>query len=208
MVDKAVWNSCWTFTPLIVLTFMVSCAAKRPERNKSNYSTSINYYHVLQIPIEGFCAQVIQNWQKKTFGLSFLRSFTRTALYILYVGIFNGWPPIGTLLFSSDRRLMQNIKTSVEDFNILQTDVSIFCRTRRFEENKTVQVRRVGWTAIFHVYTRCFCTRATKMSQFVSPARRTPRFWLPGHPGNSKSPGHIEFYSNTVHGKSSLGTKH
>ena len=48
--------------------------------------------------------------------------------------------PVCTLLFSQDRRLSENIKTSVdEEFNILQTDVFILCKIRPSEENKRVQ---------------------------------------------------------------------
>ena len=45
-----------------------------------------------------------------------------------------------TLLIMFDRHLMQNIKTSVdEEFNILQTDVFIFCNRRLSDDIKRVQ---------------------------------------------------------------------
>ena len=38
---------------------------------------------------EGFCTQVIQNMQKKTNSLSFLRSFTCTAQYNFYAKLLD-----------------------------------------------------------------------------------------------------------------------
>ena len=59
-------------------------------------------------------------------------------LLILSVG-----RPVCVPLFSSDGWLLQNIKTLVhEEFNILQTDVFIFCNKRWSEENKRTQTGR------------------------------------------------------------------
>ena len=67
--------------------------------------------------------------------------------------------PVCTLLISFDRRLMQNIKTSVpEEFNILQTDVFKFCNMSLWNKIKRVQTNKGFTVEILQGCTGClFC---------------------------------------------------
>ena len=64
------------------------------------------------------CVRVLVSIHSTDVRLKFCQIFAKK---------FNGWPPIGTLLLSSNRRLMQNKKTSVcSILNSSSTDVLYF----------------------------------------------------------------------------------
>ena len=83
-----------------------------------------------------------------------------------------------TLLVSFDRCLMQNIKTSVdEEFNILQTDVFVFCIKHLSNNIKRLQTACVYFLQNFSHRSVEFVLRSThmhQMSNFESPVGRTP----------------------------------
>ena len=81
-----------------------------------------------------------KNAQIRHFDAWLKFRFYRLLVQFLYKSNSTG-EPIGTLLLLFERRLMQNIKTWVnEEFNVLQADVFIFCIKGLSNNNKKVPI--------------------------------------------------------------------
>ena len=89
---------------------------------------------------EVFCAQVAQIETLRGTKNSTVEVGTQRT-YLFLQNIQRTRQPIGTLLLSFDRRLMQNIKTSVDSIlNSSSTDVFIFSDKRLSNDNKRVPI--------------------------------------------------------------------
>ena len=115
-----------------------------------------------------FCMQVTQkeqHWTSRSCRIKILLVHaSRISTCFLKLIMWQ----VGALLFSSDRRLLQNMKTSVlEEFNILQTDVFKICCNMRLspEENERVQTyvpQKFSKIWVLHqlsVYKQARCVR-------------------------------------------------
>ena len=113
---------------------------------------------------EVFCAQVVQNIGKKTNGLSFLRLFTCRPLYTIAQFQKINCVSWCSLILSSNWRNLQKIKTSLcSILNSSLTDVFGFCKLRRSEENKRVQVGWSNWSIEWQFFM-CFTLRTPNVS--------------------------------------------